>query len=265
MDTPKICATLTGTTVEEMLADASLATVAGADMVEARLDMLYMEETPVPSDSNSDDQNSRFRNQDTKLTPRTDPDINIDEALSLLEAGIELPVVLTCRPKRQGGYFPGTEDERCAILRKAIESGVSWVDLETDIEPVARSDLIKLAGKKTSIIASVHYDRAPDDPDEVIQKIRDMASYGDLVKACYATSGKRSALKLFEAAWELKGEDFDYTIMGLGEAGDWTRIHAPAVGISMVYTTSEVGPKLTSSGRINTVELTGAWEMLGYS
>ena len=123
MDIPKICATLTGTTVEEMLADASLATVAGADMVEARLDMLYMEETPVPSDSNSDDQNSRFRNQDTILTPRTNPDINIDEALSLLEAGIGLPVVLTCRPKRQGGYFPGTEEERCAILRKAIESG----------------------------------------------------------------------------------------------------------------------------------------------
>jgi 3-dehydroquinate dehydratase len=125
--------------------------------------------------------------------------------------------------------------------------------------------LIKLAGKKTSIIASVHFDRAPDDSDEVIEKVRDMASHGDLVKVCYATSGKRSALKLFEAAWELKEEDFDYTIMGLGEAGDWTRIHAPAIGISMVYTTSETGPKLTSSGRINTVELTGAWEMLDYS
>ena len=143
-----------------MLADASLATVAGADMVEARLDMLYMEETPVPSDSNNHDQNSRSRYSETVLTPRDNPDINIDEALSLLEAGIELPVVLTCRPLRQGGYFPGTEEERCAILRKAIESGVSWVDLETDIEPNLRSDLIKLAGKKTSIIASAHFDRA---------------------------------------------------------------------------------------------------------
>ncbi|MEC9125081.1 MAG: hypothetical protein VX515_03700, partial [Candidatus Thermoplasmatota archaeon] len=74
-----------------MLADASLATVAGADMVEARLDMLYMEETLVPPDSNNDDQNSRFRHSETVLTPRDNPDINIDEALSLLEAGIELP------------------------------------------------------------------------------------------------------------------------------------------------------------------------------
>ena len=217
MDTPKICATLTGTTVEEMLADASLATVAGADMVEARLDMLYMEETPVPSDSNNDDQNSRFRHSETVLTPRDNPEINIDEALSLLEAGIELPVVLTCRPLRQGGHFPGTEEERCAILRKAIESGVSWVDLETDIEPNLRSDLIKLAGKKTSIIASAHFDRAPDDSQEVIEKVRDMAGHGDLVKACYTTSGKRSALKLFEAAWELKGEELNYTIMDSGK------------------------------------------------
>ncbi|MEC7425954.1 MAG: hypothetical protein VX788_03580 [Candidatus Thermoplasmatota archaeon] len=53
--------------------------------------------------------------------------------------------------------------------------------------------------------------------------------------------------------------------MGLGNAGDWTRIHAPVLGISMVYTTSESDPRETSSGQINTTELISAWEMLEYA
>ena len=91
-----------------------------------------------------------------------------------------------------------------------------------------------------------------------------MSSLGDLVKLCYKTSGKRSGLCLFESAWGLKEEGLNYTIMGLGNAGDWTRIHAPVLGISMVYN-SESDPRETSSGQINTTELISAWEMLEYA
>lgn len=248
-----------------MLADAARATAAGADVVEARLDMLYMQRVAVEAEQGRDDVKSKVKRTQTKLVEREAIDFEIDEVLSLLEAGIELPVILTCRPKRQGGYFPGNEQERCEILRKAIDSGVSWVDLEMDIDEGKRDELASLASGKTQVICSEHFDRPPDGNDEVVSRIREMSEFGDLVKLCYKTGGKRSGLSLFEAAWELKGEGLSYTVMGLGNAGDWTRIHAPILGIGMVYTTSESDPREASSGKINTTELITAWEMLDYS
>lgn len=265
MSLPLVCATLSGTTVEDMLADAARATAAGADVVEARLDMLYMQRVAVEAEQGRDDVKSKVKRTQTKLVEREAIDFEIDEVLSLLEAGIELPVILTCRPKRQGGYFPGNEQERCEILRKAIDSGVSWVDLEMDIDEGKRGELASLASGKTQVICSEHFDRQPDSNDEVVSRIREMSEFGDLVKLCYKTGGKRSGLSLFEAAWELKGEGLSYTVMGLGNAGDWTRIHAPILGIGMVYTTSESDPREASSGKINTTELITAWEMLDYS
>ena len=248
-----------------MLADAARATAAGADVVEARLDMLYMHQVAVESEQGQSDARSRIRKTEMKLQERESIDFEIDEVLSLLEAGIELPVILTCRPSRQGGHFPGTEEERCDILRKAIESGVSWVDLEMDIEKNVREELVNLAGQRTRIICSEHFDREPDGSDEIVSRIKDMSPLGDLVKLCYNTSGKRSGLCLFESAWGLKEEGLKYTVMGLGNAGDWTRIHAPVLGICMVYTTSESDPRETSSGQINTTELISAWQMLDYA
>ncbi len=44
MELPLVCVVLTGCTVDEMLKDASLATAAGADLVEVRLDKLWTRE-----------------------------------------------------------------------------------------------------------------------------------------------------------------------------------------------------------------------------
>ena len=44
MPRPLICVTLGGCTVDEMLKDAAMATAAGADMVEVRLDKLWVVE-----------------------------------------------------------------------------------------------------------------------------------------------------------------------------------------------------------------------------
>jgi 3-dehydroquinate dehydratase len=59
MSLPLVCVTLTGCTVDEMLKDAARATAAGADIVEVRLDKLWVvEQKPEPvevKDSDSTD------------------------------------------------------------------------------------------------------------------------------------------------------------------------------------------------------------------
>lgn len=92
MPTSRLCATVTATTMGQLLARRDA--VRGADMVELRLDGVR--------------------------------DLDVDGAL----AGRRLPVVVTCRPPWQGGRFDGAEETRLALLERAWHLGAEHVDLE---------------------------------------------------------------------------------------------------------------------------------------
>jgi 3-dehydroquinate dehydratase/shikimate dehydrogenase len=53
--------------------------------------------------------------------------------LKRLLANRPCPMVATVRRPRDGGRYPGSEDDRKMQLRQAIVGGFDWVDLETDI------------------------------------------------------------------------------------------------------------------------------------
>ena len=268
MRRPTICVTLSGCTVDEILADAARATAVGADICEVRLDKLWViEKVPEPevvTDSNEGDRRRRPAYVPPEYIPQAFDSIDLSSALDAFKGGIDLPVVLTCRPESQGGYFPGSEEERISVLRAAIDSGVSWVDLEADIDSKIRSELMEIAKGKTMVISSTHFSEEPSSASEILDDLEEMADSGDIIKVCYNTTGRNSALKLFEAAWMLKESDKKTAIMGLGVGGDWTRIHAPLLNQYLVYSTMETGSHLSSEGRINTSDLLIAWEMLNY-
>lgn len=268
MRRPTICVTLSGCTVDEILADAARATAVGADICEVRLDKLWViEKVPEPevvTDSNEGDRRRRPAYVPPEYIPQAFDSIDLSSALDAFKGGIDLPVALTCRPERQGGYFPGSEEERISVLRAAIDSGVSWVDLEADIDSKIRSELVEIAKGKTMVISSTHFSEEPSSASEILDDIEEMADSGDIIKVCYNTTGRNSALRLFEAAWMLKESDKKIAIMGLGVGGDWTRIHAPLLNQYLVYSTMETGSHLSSEGRINTSDLLIAWEMLNY-
>ena len=88
---------------------------------------------------------------------------------------------------------------------------------------------------------------------------------GDLVKACYFTNDRKESLRIFESALQLKSSDANYSLMGLGPGGDWSRIHAPALGQELVFATTESGWHLAQQGKINASDLRIAWEVMEYS
>ena len=54
--------------------------------------------------------------------------------LPVLSAIPRHPVVVTNRPKSEGGAFEGSEDQRLELLEKAIAAEAEWVDLEDWVE-----------------------------------------------------------------------------------------------------------------------------------
>jgi len=262
MDKPLVCVTLRGRTVEEMCNDAPKAVKLGADIVEVRLDLLWTTEEKKASTVKSEEGGKE--NFEVIVNQLELDSIDAEDSIKTLSSSIEPPILMTCRPQRQGGHYPGSEEERISVLEAAIATKPSWVDLEIDIEPSRREDLVNLAGKETRVIASLHSMDAVPSASEIAQDVKDAKDMGDLVKACYLTKDRKDALRIFESSLHLKSSGTNFSLMGLGPGGDWSRIHAPALGQELVFATTESGWHLAQQGRINASDLRVAWEVLEY-
>ena len=261
---PSVCVTLRGRTSEEMISDAPKAMKMGADLLEVRLDFLWTAEEKIRTTKISDE--GEKEKVEVLVSNLEFEKIDFQEEIEKISSSIDAPILMVCRPQEQGGFFPSGEDQRISVLRSAINSNPSWIDLEIDIPTQEREELVSLAGEgQTKVIASFHSLEVAPSTSEITNDISDAQEMGDIVKACYSISDRKVALRIFEAALELKSTGHKYCLMGLGPGGDWARIHAPVLGQGLVFATTESGWHLAQQGRINASDLRMAWEVMEYS
>ena len=259
-----ICATLRGHSVGDMIRDASRATAAGADMVEVRFDNLYVNRIEVePIVVTNADGEETTEKQPPIMEQRPIEEIDVAKSIEGLKEGIQIPVVFTCRSTDEGGHYHGDEVARVAILQAAIESGVTWIDLEISIDNKARKALMDSCGDATSVIASSHLNPASS-ADEIVDFVNDNSSAGDIIKCCYMDVVHSNSLFIFEAAERLADSEVQVALMGHGPGGDWTRIHAPMLKQALVYTTLDRDYGLVKRGQVNINDLRIAWGVLEY-
>ncbi len=265
MAEPKVCVSLEAITVEEMIDEATRANIAGADYVEVRFDKLYLSK-PDPVIMVNDD-----GEEYSKMPPIEEwgvkdfSEIDVEQSISTLKEGIPVPVVFTVRAVREGGFFAGTEEQRLEILEQGIHSKVSFVDLELSIESKSREKLQKLASESNcKIIASIHETKITPKADDIVSNIKDNASKGDIIKFCSTVNNHQDALQVFQAANSLVGQNSTHSIMGLGNGGDWVRLHAPVLEQAIVYATMMNHFRLSDKGLINIRDLRNAWALMEY-
>ena len=264
MTDTQICVSLRGHSVDAMIRDASRATAAGADVVEVRFDNLYVnshEMDPIVMT------NARGEEYTQKQPPIMEQipieDIDVESSIQTLKDGIQIPVIFTCRSSDEGGHFHGDEGARIAILKTAIESDVSWIDLEISIASKARKALVKACGDDISIIASSHIPAASS-AEEIIEYVTANSDAGNIIKCCYTGVNHSTSLHIFTAANNLKESEINAALMGNGLGGDWTRIHAPLLKQPLVYTTLDRDYSLVKRGHVNINDLRTAWDILEY-
>ncbi|DAC34006.1 MAG: hypothetical protein CMA08_00715 [Euryarchaeota archaeon] len=260
----RVCVSLESTTVDEMVDEAARANLSGADMVEIRFDRLWLDK---PEPEIVEDENGRTRevmSLENTWTVNNLEHVEIEAALDRLIEGIQTEIMFTVRGQSAAGFFPGTEEQRLAILDAALERGIQWVDLEDDIDAATRDNLAaKARGANISIVASRHETSTPG-AEDITTWIKESTDKGDLVKFCSMISNPSDALQLVQASIDLKDDDVKFSIMGLGPGGDWTRLHAPVMGQSLVYATMRTEYALKDEGRINVRDVRDAWQLLEY-
>lgn len=137
----------------------------------------------------------------------------------------QCPWVATLRRPQDGGRWPGTEDDRQAVLRQAIVSGFEWVDLETDI-----ADKIRRYGACKRIVSYHNMQETPDDLEERYAAM--LKQDADVYKLAVMTNTPTDVARVLAIQ---KTAPKPTVCFGMGEVGFPTRFTALKFGAPFIY------------------------------
>lgn len=214
MNHGKICVPVTGRTVDEFMRNVQAA-AEFADVIELRIDSLDPGEIAPFFE--------RLRE-----FPKLD----------------DLSILITFRPKKQGGYRQLSKEEREDFWNSGYDL-LGAADLEEDIIEDSFSWLWDYR------ICSHHdFDRVPDNLPVIYETL--VATDADIIKIALNVNNITDALPL----WDLlkRAKRGSLVPIGMGEAGKWTRIMGPAFGAPITYGSLDTG-KETAPGQITAKDL----------
>jgi 3-dehydroquinate dehydratase/shikimate dehydrogenase len=152
------------------------------------------------------------------------PTIDVRAAIG----GCKKPVILTCRPRWEGGRFDGSEEERHRILADAVASDADYVDIEWRS---GFEDLVLARGGRGIILSLHRYDGMPRD---LVDRARAMSGIGvDVIKIAVQPE-RLSDLLVLEQLHTLY-RDQQMVVIGMGRRGLPTRVLACRFGCVWTY------------------------------
>ncbi len=207
MTTPRLCVTVSADHMAELVAARDRA-AALADLVELRLDGVR--------------------------------DVDIPAALG----GRRTPVIVTCRPRREGGAFDGPEDERLALLGAAARLGAEYVDVEFDS---AFGPLVAERGGRGIVLSSHDFSGVPSD---LASRFRAMRAVGaEVVKIAVTAHSLGDNLPLL-ALGRGAAPGQAVALVAMGAPGLASRVWAAKFGSCWTYAGDGIAPGQLSPERM---------------
>jgi len=162
------------------------------------------------------------------------------------------PLIITCRPPREGGRFAGSEEARLDILAQAMELGYAYVDVEWD-------SLDWLAAQKrtqTRVIASRHWHaHMPEDLWPVYTGLRAQVDVVKLVGTA------RRPLEMFPVFDLLRRATTPVIGIAMGAAGQLTRLLAPCFEQCLLTYAAPTVDGATAPGQFTVREMTDLYHV----
>lgn len=205
MKTAKLCATVTAGTMAELRTRRDQ--VGDVDLVELRLDSV------------------------------SDP-----SAAGAL-AGRRKPVIITCRPKSDGGMFQGSEEERRRILAEALMLGAEFVDLEWN---GTCADLMTQTGGRRIVLSHHDFGGTPADIADTAHAM--LSSGAEVVKVATTAHRLADCLTLRAIGQNTR---VPMVLIAMGDAGIATRVLAGWLGSCWTYAGDNVAPGQIGVARLH--------------
>jgi 3-dehydroquinate dehydratase/shikimate dehydrogenase len=167
-----------------------------------------------------------------------------------------LPVVVTCRPKWEGGLSDFTENKRGDLLTRAVDGGVEFVDVE--LETTRRYEFLVrqvLSGRGLNtglrlIVSSHRFTKGP--PPRLINLVLEMNDgVADIVKIVWTAGTIRENLLAFEI---LQHQQKPTIALCMGEAGLISRVLAKKFNAFLTFASLD-GSSGTAPGQISITDM----------
>lgn len=223
MNNGKICVSVCAETADDLIEQIKRAENL-ADVIEIRFDCLTKNEFNLP---------------DLESSQRV-----LDKILS--KQNIKKEIILTFRPKEQGGKREISQEEREIFWNSGFDR--DWADLEEDVLEDSYSWLWEKR------ICSYHdFTEVPDNLSEIYQRIKSRVLV-DVIKIAVQANEITETIEIWKLLEKAKSENRQIIPIAMGEAGKWTRILGLANGAFMTYAALDAGRE-TAPGQISAQNL----------
>jgi 3-dehydroquinate dehydratase type I len=179
----------------------------------------------------------------------------------LLNAG-EKPLIVTNRRSAEGGTYAGNEQERLNILRKAVNLGATFVDVEIRTQPSSLREFLKDRNGTRMVLSFHDFKRTlpPSRLREILDRmIRDGADVAKIATFARSWEDNLKILSLIPYARKRKQA---IVALCMGEKGKMSRIFAPLMGAAWTYASLDQ-KRASAPGQLTAWELREIWERLG--
>jgi 3-dehydroquinate dehydratase/shikimate dehydrogenase len=166
-----------------------------------------------------------------------------DPSAAAALAGRRKPVIVTCRPKAQGGHFQGSEEERRAILSEALALGAEFVDLEWQ---GGCADLMDRTGGRRVVLSHHDFSGMPADLPNLAQAM--LASGAEVVKIAVTAARLSDCVTLRALGRKTR---VPMALVAMGDAGIPSRVLASWMGSCWTYAGDGVAPGQISADRMH--------------
>jgi len=174
--------------------------------------------------------------------------VNRPDPVAALE-GRRRPVIVTCRPKWEGGAFDGSEDERRELLLAASAAGAEFVDIE--LAAAFAPEIVRLR-RGRGVIVSIH--RFGGQAGDLQEQTRAQRSTGaEVVKLAVEVDSLTATLPLFELGVRMQEEATDgqgHVLIAMGARGAHTRVLAARLRNRWTYAGDGIAPGQLPPGRL---------------
>ncbi len=171
----------------------------------------------------------------------------------LLERRIK-PVIVTNRPVREGGRFEGSEEERIALLKLAMQMQADFVDIEHDSIQNIHRDTVHQS--PTKIIVSYHNFR--ETPGDLAATYQRLGRHGaDIVKIVTYATDITDNVKIYRLLQQAQSPLISFC---MGELGMISRILYKRFGSYLTFAALQKG-KESAPGQININELLNIYQI----
>src|SRR5262245_1268340 len=141
------------------------------------------------------------------------------------------PVIFSCRRRKDGGGWDGTEEERLTILRQCIISKADYVEIEDDV-----AGQIRKFPPCKRVISYTNLDETPTDIGDVYARMQEKDP--DVIKLVVKAGTPEEVWPLVQI---LNKPPVPTVVVGLGQAGVMLSILARRMGSPWTYAALERG------------------------